>query len=191
MKLTAGSPRTPSIHRRLLEWERKKRDIDQGRVSPFDVEAWEIHVQLIRDETARRKVRRREKRRRMALRSPSPDSGLSSEAGQSGAAPSIGIKRKFSAASVASGQASALFVTPEDSRSPALVILSAQEPAFSSVFSSSSDKPLVEERPRPVSNAGPAAQLPTSKPPIAPPEKSPLVGFGMGNKHNKRAKPNI
>lgn len=174
----------------LLEWERKKRDIDQGRLSPFDVEAWEIHVQLIKDETAQRKARRREKRRRLALRSPEPDSGQSAETGPSGSLPGVGNKRKLSATSIASGQSSALFVAPEHSRSPALITQGAQEPVSTAVSSSPSNKPPVEEKPRPVSNARPAGQLPTPKLPMAPPENPPLAGFGTGNTHNKRVKSN-
>ncbi|KAJ5820414.1 hypothetical protein N7474_006005 [Penicillium riverlandense] len=138
----------------LLEWERKKRDIDQGRVPPFDVEAWEIHVQLL------------------------------AEAGPSESASGIGNKRNFSAT------CSPLFVTPEPSRSPVPVTQVAQETVSSTVSSSSSDKPLVEERASRVSNVRPAAQLPTPKPPTAPPEKPPLAGFGIGNMRNKRVKPN-
>ncbi|KAJ5623917.1 hypothetical protein N7510_000226 [Penicillium lagena] len=162
----------------LLEWERKKRDIDLRRVPPFDVEAWENHVQLIRDKTAQRKARRREKRRRLALRSPSPDSGQPAEA--SGFTAGIGSKRKFAATSIASDQSPELFVPLEDS--PAFVTQGAPEPVSSTVCSSSSETPLVDGKP---SNARPPAQLP-----MVPPEKPPLVGFGTGNKHNKRVKPN-
>jgi chromo domain-containing protein 1 len=173
----------------LLAWGRKKREIDQGRVPPFDVEAWEIHVQNINDKKAQRKERRRAKRRRFVLASlaPGPQNEQPAEAGSNRPAPTTGHKRKLSTTSIGSPEDSELFVSLEHSMSPAPIPQSAQEAVSSTVSSSLSDRLLGVERVRRVSDPRPAVSPP--KQPVPPLEKPPLVGFGTDNTLNKRGKP--